>query len=434
MVSSNKNWYQLAKEQVLQALDSGASGLSSTEAKSRLEKYGYNEITLKGRSAVIRFLDQFRSPLVWILLVAAAVTATMSILELEDMWVDTAVIIGVVILNVLIGFFQEGKAEAALEALKRMVVPECTVLRDGVETIIPTRDLVPGDVVILNGGDKVPADLRLFFTKDAHADEAPLTGESTPVSKHSDPILKPDLPPGDQRCIAFSGTFLTRGSARGVVVSTGENTEFGKIARLMKETHVVQTPLQRKVAAFIKVLVIGIIGLGVINFIFGVVFGQSLFYMFMASVALIVAGMPEMLPMIVTGVLALAATAMAKRNALIRRLAAAETLGCATVICSDKTGTLTKNEMTVLRIYTGGKDYRVTGVGYEPKGKFTLGGEEIALVPGSVDAHEELTETLRAGYLCNNATIVREDSKYRIIGGSHRGCPDGFRSQGWTYG
>lgn len=352
---------------------------------------------MKGRSTLARFLDQFRSQLVWILLVAAAVTTVMSALDIEDMWVDTAVIMGVVILNVLLGFYQEGKAEAALEALKKMAVPECTVLRDGVEKVIPARELVPGDVVILNGGDKVPADLRLFFAKEAHADEAPLTGESIPVAKSTDPIPAPNLTPGDQRCLAFSGTFITRGSARGVVVSTGEKTEFGKISRLVKETHIVQTPLQRRIAAFTRVLLIGIIALGVLNFAAGAVFGQSLIYMFMASVALIVAGMPEMLPMIVTGVLALAATAMAKRNALIRRLPAAETVGCTTVICSDKTGTLTRNEMTVLRVYAGGRDYRVTGVGYEPSGKFLPDRPPESKTED--DPGPELIETLKGGSL-----------------------------------
>jgi len=367
---NQSRWYQFGVEEVFQRLESSVSGLTSAEAKIRLEKYGYNEITIKGRGILARLLDQSRSPLVWILLVAATVTTIMSVLGLEDLWVDTFVIIGVVVANILLGFYQEGKAESALEALKKMVAPQCTVLRDGEHSIIPARELVPGDVVILNGGDKVPADIRLFSARDAYTDEAALTGESTPVHKGVDAIPKPDLPPADQRCIAFSGTFITRGLARGVVVETGEKTEFGKIAWLMKETHITQTPLQRKIAAFTRVLVIGIIGLGIINFAIGGIFGQELIDMFMASVALIVAGMPEMLPMIVTGVLALAATVMAKRNALIRRLPAAETLGCTTVICSDKTGTLTKNEMTVIRMYAGGRDYRVTGIGYDPYGKF----------------------------------------------------------------
>lgn len=421
MTTSSK-WYQLTAEQVFEALKASGTGLTLDEAKTRLEKYGYNELEYKKKSAFVRFLEQFRSPLVYILLVAAAVTSAMSLLTHEDMWMDTAVIMGVVVLNVVIGFFQEGKAESALEALRKMIVPECTVLRDGAEKVIATRELVPGDVVILNSGDKVPADLRLFFAKDAHADEAPLTGESTPVVKNTEAIARPDLTPADQHCIAFSGTFITRGSARGVVVGTGESTEFGKIAKLVKETHIVQTPLQKKIAAFTKILVIGVLILGAINFIIGAIFGYDLLYMFLATVALIVAAIPEMLPMIVTAILALAATVMAKRNVLIRRLPAAETLGCTTVICSDKTGTLTKNEMTVTRIYSGGKGYQVTGVGYEPSGKFILGDKEILLNPGNSEGHNGLIETLKAGYLCNNATLARENGRHHIIGDPTEGA------------
>jgi magnesium-transporting ATPase (P-type) len=416
---SDIKWYQTDTDTVLNILESSTAGLTTEEVKTRLAKYGYNEITLKGRNALARLLDQFRSPLVWILVIAAIVTTTMSVMKLEDMWADTAVILGVVILNVLIGFYQEGKAEASLEALKKMAVQNCMVLRDGITKIISARELVPGDVVVLNSGDKIPADLRLFFTKDTYIDEAPLTGESTPVEKNTDSCLQgTNLAPGDQSCMAFSGTFLTRGVTRGVVVGTAENTEFGKIARLMKTTSVIQTPLQKKIAAFTTVLVISIIGLGLINFIFGTIVHENLVHIFMASVALIVAGMPEMLPMIVTGVLALAATAMAKRNALIRRLPAAETLGCTTVICSDKTGTLTKNEMTVLRIYAGSKNYRVTGVGYDPTGDIMVNDTQNT---GTLYDYE-LLETLKAGYYCNNSSLSKDKERYQIIGDPTEGA------------
>ncbi|GAI44300.1 unnamed protein product, partial [marine sediment metagenome] len=265
---------------------------------------------------------------------ASIVTAILGI------WTDTAVILGCVILNVIIGFIQEGKGEAAIEALTKMMVLECTVLRDGEQKVIPARELVPGDVVLLEAGNKVPADLRLFHTKNVHADEAALTGESVPVTKNVDPIPRPNLSPGDQQCIAFSGTFITRGSAQGIVVGTGEQTEFGKIAALMKETRKIITPLMRKIADFTRFLIIAILALAAVNFILAIVFKYDLIYSFLASVALAVAAIPEMLPAIVAAILALAAVAMAKRNALIRKLPAAETLGCATVICSDKTGTL----------------------------------------------------------------------------------------------
>ncbi len=411
------NWYQMPVEHVFEALESGNTGLTSSEAQARLRKYGYNELQYKKPSVLMRFLRQFHNPLVYILLVAGLITGILS-MRGEDMWMDMAVILGVVILNVVIGFFQEGKGEAAIEALMKMLVPECTVLRDGEKKVIPARELVPGDVVLLEGGDKVPADLRLFYTKNVSADEAALTGESVPVDKSVEPISRPNLPPADQQCISFGGTFITRGSAQGIVIGTAEQTEFGKIAKLVKETKKVTTPLQKKIAAFTKTLIILILGLGAINFIIGYFEGYTVSYTFLASVALIVAAIPEMLPMIVTGILALAGTAMAKRNALIRRLPAAETLGCTTVICSDKTGTLTKNQMTVLRIYCGGRDYKVTGVGYEPRGEFFQGDKTVS--PAS--DNNELVETLRAGYFCNNAALLEDEGRYNIAGDPTEGA------------
>ena len=337
-------WYQLSVEQTFRELGADSDGLTSDEAKARLEKYGYNELEFKGPSVLMRFLRQFHNPLVYILLAAVSFTA------LLEMWMDMSVIAVVVVLNVLIGFFQEGKAENALEALRKMIVLQCTVLRDGKQKVLATRELVPGDVVILNGGDRIPADLRLFYTKDVAMDEATLTGESVPVEKHTDPVPEPDLSPGDQLCIAFGGTFITRGSAQGLVVEIAEQTEFGKIAKLVKETPTVATPLQKKIADFTRVLIIAILIIGSINFLIGHLFGYDLARNFLGSVSLVVAAIPEMLPMIVTGILALAATAMARRNALIRMLPAAETLGCRTVICSDKTGTLPKNASAGLKV------------------------------------------------------------------------------------
>jgi len=410
-------WYQLSVEQTFKQLGADNAGLASSEAKDRLEKYGYNELKFKKPSVIMRFLHQFHNPLVYILLVAGAVTGILT-LSGEDMLADMSVILGVVILNAILGFIQEGKTEATLEALRKMIVPECTVLRDGEQRVIPTRELVPGDVVLLNGGDRIPADLRLFFTKNASVDEATLTGESVPVEKNIDPIPRPNLSPGDQCCIAFSGTFITHGSAKGIVVATGEQTEFGKIAKLMKETRKVVTPLQKKIAAFTKTLMIAILILGGVNFLLGYFFGFTPVYSFLASVSLVVAAIPEMLPMLVTAILALAAAAMVKRNALIRRLPAAETLGCTTVICSDKTGTLTKNQMTVVHIYSGGRDYMVSGVGYEPSGEFILGDVGIDLM----QADQALVETLRAGYLCNNAGLVMNEEEYGIVGDPTEGA------------
>ena len=223
-------WYQLPVAEVMEALAANEKGLTSSEAQARLKKYGYNEIKFKKQSALIRFLLQFRSALIYVLLAAALITA------LLDMWIDTSVILAVVLANALIGFIQEGKAEASMEALTKMMVPQCTVLRDGERKDIPARELVPGDVVLLEEGNRVPADLRLFYARNLSADEAALTGESVPVEKVIEPVSRPNLTPADQRCMAFSGTFIARGSGQGLVVATAEETEIGKIARLMKET------------------------------------------------------------------------------------------------------------------------------------------------------------------------------------------------------
>ncbi len=416
MVNETK-WYQLTVDEAFKRLSAGSSGLTTSEAKARLERFGYNEIKFKKRSPLVRFLLQFHNPLIYVLLVAGTITGILS-LRGEDMVGDTAVILGVVLLNVIIGFVQEGKGEAAIEALQRMMVPECTVLRDGERQVIPARELVPGDVVLLEGGDKVPADLRLFSVKNLHVDEAALTGESVPVAKVDSPIERPNLTPGDQRSMAFSGTFATQGRGMGIVVATGEQTEFGRIARLMKETRKITTPLMRKIAAFTRFLIFAILALAAVNFIAAVVFKYDLVYSFLASVSLAVAAIPEMLPAILAAILALAAVAMAKRNALIRKLPAAETLGVATVICSDKTGTLTKNQMTVVHIYTGGKDYEVTGVGYGPSGEFILKDKRTNPVP----ENREFLETLRAGYQCSDASLVMNKGEPGIVGDPTEGA------------
>jgi len=413
-LQKEKRWYQLSVEQVFDALESGSTGLSSSESKVRLEVYGYNELKFKKRSTLIRFLMQFHSALIYILLAAAFVTTIL------DMRMDTAVILAVVLANTIIGFIQEGKAESSVEALEKMMTPECTVLRDGEKNIIPARDLVPGDVVLLEGGNKVPADLRLFYAKNMSADEAALTGESVPVKKNVEPISKPDLSPADQCCMAFSGTFITRGSGQGVVVGTGEQAEIGKIAKLMKETRKITTPLMRKMADFTRFLVIAILAIAALNFILALLFGFPLEYSFLASVSLAVAAIPEGLPAILTITLAFGVTAMVRKNALIKRLPAAETLGCTTVICTDKTGTLTKNQMTVSRIYCGGKEYSVSGVGYEPSGAFIL--DNRAITPEKEGG--ELIETLKAGYLCSNASLAenKDEGGYSIVGDPTEGA------------
>jgi len=412
-LQGNKAWYQLDIEHVLKTLGSSRKGLNADESKARLKIYGYNEIRFKKEGTLARFLIQFRSPLIYVLLISSVVTATL------NMWTDTAVILAVVFANTIIGFIQEGKAEASINALRRMMVPECTVLRDGKKGVVPARELVPGDIVLLEEGDRVPADLRLFYAKNMSIDESALTGESVPSRKGIGSIQRPGLPPADQYCMAFSGTFVTQGSGRGVVIATGEQTEIGKIARFMKGTKKIATPLIRKVARFTRFLVIVILVIAVFNFILAILFGFPLIYSFRASVALAVAAIPEGLPAILTIALAFGATAMARKNALVKRLPAAETLGCTTVICTDKTGTLTKNQMTVSRIYCGVREYSVSGVGYEPKG-FILG--EKAIDP--IQENKELIETLMAGYQCNSASLINDKDKgaWDIIGDPTEGA------------
>jgi P-type Ca2+ transporter type 2C len=415
-MSDNIKWYRQSIENVFKILEADNNGLTFHEAQERLKKYGPNELPITKPNVLKRLLRQFNNPMVYVLLAAAVITGILT-LRGEHMLPDTAVILGVVILNVVLGFFQEGKTESALEALRQMIVRECLVIRDGEQKIIPTRELVPGDVVVLNNGDRVPADLRLFFTREIAVDEATLTGESVPVEKNTLPIERPDLSPGDQLCMVFNGTFVTRGSARGVVVGTGENTEFGKIAKLVKGTRKVATPLQRKIAQFTKTLMIAIFILGALNLVLGYLVGFSFSYSFLATIALIVAAVPEMLPMLITSILALSASAMAKRNALIRQLPAAETLGSTTVICSDKTGTLTKNEMTVVKLYAGGKEYSVSGAGYHPSGEFSSDGQPVFVLENSV-----LAESLKAGLYCSNSTLANKEGKYEIIGDPTEGA------------
>ncbi|NOQ28897.1 MAG: HAD-IC family P-type ATPase, partial [Methanosarcinales archaeon] len=306
--SNETAWYRLTAEQVFEALGSGESGLTSEESKARVDRYGYNELTFKKRSALVRFLMQFKSPLIYILIASAAITSALSLWAGAEMWMDTMVIVAVVIANTIIGYIQEGKAEASVEALLKMMTPECTVVRDGGEAVIPAKELVPGDVVILEGGDKVPADLRLFHTKNMSADEAAITGESVPVTKHTDPVAgKATI--ADQRCMVFSGTFVTKGVGQGIVVGTGEQAEIGRIAKLIKETEKIVTPLTRKMEEFTRFLIIAILSITVINFALAIWFEYGMVYAFLASMSLAVAAIPEGLPAVMTMALAIGVTA-----------------------------------------------------------------------------------------------------------------------------
>jgi calcium-translocating P-type ATPase len=388
---------------VIRSLETGHKGLDGNVAAERLQTHGPNEIQFKKTPAWVRFLRQFHDPMVIILLVTAIVTGTLTAFG-SHMLPDTIVILSVILLNAILGFVQEGKAEGALDALRNMMVPECQVIRDGEQRRIPARELVPGDIVVMDGGDKIPADVRFFEASNLHVDESSLTGESVPAKKQVEAIESQDLVPGDQINMGFSGTYLTQGAARAVVVETGGNTVFGRIADMVKAADSGMTPLQRKMKEFVHTLIIAILLVGAFNFLYGVYLGYEMAYSFLGAVSLVVAAIPEMLPALVTSILALSGVIMARRKALIRKLPAAETLGATSVICSDKTGTLTENRMTVTRAYAGGAVFQVTGTGYDIDGQFEQDGQ--AVQPSGQSA---LARLLESGFYCNNAHLSGED-------------------------
>ncbi|HEU5246630.1 MAG TPA: cation-transporting P-type ATPase [Candidatus Udaeobacter sp.] len=381
------------------------SGLSVAEVESRLNQYGPNKVTEKpGTPLWKRFLLQFHQPLIYILLVAGGLT-----LALGE-FVDGSVIFGVVFILGLIGYIQETKAEDAIRALTKMLVAEATVRRDRRKQRVPSSELVPGDVVLLQSGDRVPADLRLVRVRSLQIDESALTGESLPVHKQVDPVVLATIL-ADRKNLAFAGTLVTRGEAEGVVWATGDQTETGRIARLISEAVKLSTPFTRRVAQFSRILLWLILGLAAFAFAVGVWRGEKIVEMFVAAVALAVGAIPEGLPAAVTITLAIGVARMARRRAIIRKLPAVETLGSTTVICSDKTGTLTENQMTVQQIYAGGQLYEVTGTGYDPSGAIQADGKPVL-----AKKHPALIACLRAGLLCNDSVLIRDNGKIRVEG------------------
>ena len=395
-------WHSLSIADALNKLDTDRDGLSHSEAEVRQRRYGPNRLSVrKTRGPLARFCAHLHNILIYILLVAALVTA------LLDHWLDTWVILGVVLVNTIIGFIQEGKAERALEAIAKMVSLESLVQRDGEQIRLPADELTPGDIVVLHAGDKVPADLRLIQVSDLAIDEAMLTGESAPVRKGTD-ALESDATLGDQYCMAFSGTFVTAGSGRGVVAAIGDRTQIGRISELVQQTPEIATPLTKQIAAFGRVLAAAILGVAVVTFLVGVYAWDGAYVdMFLAAVALAVAAIPEGLPAIMTITLALGVQRMAARNAIIRRLPAVDTLGAVTTICSDKTGTLTRNEMMVKLLRTGQDRYLIDGQGYEPDGAIRRTGDKTPFDPKN---HAALVECARAGVLCNEAEVAKKDA------------------------
>jgi Ca2+-transporting ATPase len=396
-----ESWHTQPVETVLSRLSSSPAGLSGAEAARRLAEHGPNEIGIaKGPSPWALLFGQFQNVLIVILLVATALSAFLG------HWVEAIAIAVIVIFAVLLGFIQEHRAERAIEALREMAAPTATVVREGQENEVPARELVPGDVVLLTAGDKVPADLRLHEAINLKVDEAALTGESVAVEKHTGPLAEPDLPVGDRKNMAYAGTAATYGRGRGVVVATGRATEFGTIAQMIETVETGKTPLQENLdrvghslarATFVVVAII--VGLGILR-------GQPFIEMLVFGIALAVAVVPEALPAVVTISLAIGVRRMVKRHALMRRLPAVETLGSTSVICSDKTGTLTKDEMTARKILCAGQLLSISGAGYDPRGEFSLNGS-------LVDPPEPAKRLLGAAVLAADAHIVYNESERR---------------------
>ncbi len=402
----SRHWHHLPESEVVELLDTNLeSGLDLFAIEDRQERFGANSITSKkGHGALVRFLLEFHQPLIYILLVAVLVTAFL------QEWVDAGVILGVVLVNAFIGFIQESKAIKAIEALARTMTSEATVLRAGKKKHIPATELVPGDVVFLQSGDKVPADIRLLRCRELQTDESSLTGESLPVEKHTD-LLECDTVLADRRNMVYSSTLVTYGTATGIVTGIGNSTEIGRISELISSAVVLATPLTRKIAHFSKLLLYVILGMATVTFVVGIMRGESWLHMFMAAVALAVGAIPEGLPAAVTITLAIGVGKMAKRHAIIRKLAAVETLGSTTVICSDKTGTLTKNQMTVRNVFAGGELLTLSGIGYAPEGEFS--DHKEAIDPCSNIA---LAECLKAGLLCNNSSLSHTEEGWQADG------------------
>lgn len=415
---SYTQWYKFEQEHVKSLLETTNKGLSENEVNKRLLKYGPNEIKYKKKSPLLIFLSQFNNLLTYILLFTSVLTIIIGEVA------DTIVILLVVLLNAIIGFILEGKAESTIDALKKVLASECIVIRKGIKKKINTKMLVPGDIVHIEAGNRVPADIRIFDCKELRIDESMLTGESVPQSKHSEPIKKDDIIVSDQKNMAFSGSYVTSGVGLGYVVFTGMNTEYGKISQLIKGAGKITTPLMKKIAVFTKKLIIFILCLGGLNLFLSMALRMEFSYAFLSSVSIIVAAIPEMLPTIVVISLGISAMQMAKKRAIIRNLPAAETLGSTTVICTDKTGTLTKNQMTVVKVFAGKSYYNISGTGYQPKGDFFVEDENSQDLKRAVKSNIalELSEGLIAGYNCNDAQLVKSKGNFQILGDPTEGA------------
>ncbi len=401
--SSPEQWWAMPAEEALDARQSSPDGLDAAEAEARLAQYGPNRLPeAEGRSTLMRFLVQFHNVLIYVLLGAALIKALMG------HWIDTGVILAVVVLNAIIGFVQEGRAEAAMEAIRDMLAPRANVLRGGRRESIDGADLVPGDVVLLEAGDRVPADLRLIRARGLAAQEAILTGESVPVEKSSDPV-DAAAALGDRAPMLWSGTLVTQGAGRGLVVATGGTTEIGRIGGMLAGVEQLTTPLVAQMDRFARWLSLFILTAAGLLLAYGFfIRGYPLDEIFMAVVAVAVSSIPEGLPAVLTITLALGVQAMARRNAIVRRLPAIETVGAVSVICTDKTGTLTRNEMTVTLVETPEGASSVSGAGYAPEGEISGKADVRALA--------------LAAALCNDAELVERGGEWVVEGDPMEGA------------
>jgi Ca2+-transporting ATPase len=390
-------------EESLKELDTKETGLTSEDAQKRLQQYGPNELQKEKRASPIKmFLEQFTDILIIILVVATALSIAVGELT------DAAVIIAIVLATAILGFVQEFRSEKAVEALKKMVAPTAMVLRNGKEVKIPTCEIVPGDIILLYTGDKVPADARLIESFSLKIDEAALTGESSPVNKKTD-VYPKEIPLNDRRNMAFTGTVVVYGRGKAIATSTGMNTEFGKIAKMVQMTEEEETPLEKRTQSIGKWIGILSVVICLAVAAVGIIEGRNILDMILWGISLAVAAVPEALPAIVTGALAVGMYRMAKVNTIVKKLPAVETLGCTSVICSDKTGTMTKGEMTVQRIYVNDQAVKVSGVGYEPEGEFLIENQKAD------PKREDLRTLLTVATLCNDAKLEKDTTTERWI-------------------
>ncbi len=405
-------WHAKPFEEVVSFMESSDKGLTLKEAKNRYEKYGPNQIQRKRKDGPLTVLwRQINNPLIWVLIGSSALAVLLGKIT------DGLVVFAVVVINTIIGFIQEFKAGKAIEALSDMVPENATVLRDGRKVSIPVSEIVPGDVVELEAGERVPADMRLIRQKNLTVEEAALTGESVPSQKSVNPV-EPDVSLGDRKCMVYSGTLVATGTATAVVVGTGMNTELGKISDMLSETTDLETPLTHKLGVVGKYLTIGIVAITVIIMIIGTIratgqgisLGMALKDSLIFAIALAVGAIPEGLPAVVTIALAIGVQRMARRKAIIRKLPAVETLGSTTVICSDKTGTLTRNEMTVNELWTSEHELQVTGVGYNTEGVFKQNGNELENLP------DDISLLLEDAVLCSDASFKPENEGFGVTG------------------